>query len=305
MRIRAVAFSVFCACLIAASCGDPETDHSILVAPSAPATRIVTVAGNLSFGSVAVGQSASQTLHITNRGTADLAWTGVNSSDRAFSASPAAGTIPAGGNRAITVTFAPTRAAAYSATITVVSDATSGENTIAASGEASGEAPGEPGPPPLPPSTPFSVSSSSFSNGATIPVRFALCGTGAGNVSPALSWTNVPSGAQTFAIVVDDPTANNFTHWVLFNIPVSVTSVSEGSSVGTAGKNDFPQGYQGARAYGYDGPCPPSGSHTYNFTVYALSTSAISVAPGESRATVQNAFTPFVISSARISGVYQ
>jgi hypothetical protein len=113
----------------------------------------------------------------------------------------------------------------------------------------------------------------------------------------------VPANTQSFAIIVDDPSAANWTHWVLFNIPASVTSLAEGTAVGTAGMNDFKHAL-------YDGPCPPvvqggpGGSHTYNFTVFALRTASIGAVPGASRAAVESAFAPFVISSARISGVY-
>jgi Raf kinase inhibitor-like YbhB/YbcL family protein len=130
-------------------------------------------------------------------------------------------------------------------------------------------------------------------------------GPGVANVSPALAWANAPANTQSFAVIVDDPTARNWTHWVLFNIPAAVRSIPEGGTAGTAGANDFP----GARA-AYDGPCPPvaqgkgGGSHTYYFTVLALSVPSIPVAPGATRATVQAALAPFVVASARVEGTY-
>lgn len=265
-------------------------------------TRGIALSGDLAFGDVPVGESASATLAITNSGNTDLTFSSVSSSDSAFAANPGSGTVPARGTRTVTVTFTPTSIGRYDATITVASDAIVVQSTtISASGTGT---PARPTPPPVPPSTPFALASSSFPNGALIPPRFAKCPTGAGNVSPALTWTNPPGTAQSFVVIVDDPSvAPTFTHWVLFNIPASVTSLSEGASIGTAGTNDFGRP-------SYDGPCPPvlfggpGGSHTYRFTVYALSTASISVVPGANRTSIENAFAPFVISSARISGVY-
>jgi hypothetical protein len=267
------------------------------------AGREIALSGRLEFGDVPVGQSARGVLLVSNTGNATLTFTSVTSSDRAFTASPTSGTVPAGGSQAITVVFAPGRVGSYRSVITVTSDAAIGTNAVDASG--SGVPAPDPPPSPAPPSSPspalFTLVSTSFANGAPIPARHALCPATAGNLSPALAWSNAPSNTRSFAIIVDDPTAKNFTHWVLFDIPASVTSLGEGGTAGTAGSNDFPP----PRA-AYDGPCPPppTGTHTYNFTVYALSVPSINVAPGATRNTVQSAFAPFVISSARISGTY-
>jgi Raf kinase inhibitor-like YbhB/YbcL family protein len=97
-----------------------------------------------------------------------------------------------------------------------------------------------------------------------------------GNVSPALSWSGAPEGTKSFVLTVydpDAPTGSGFWHWVMFNIPPTVTSLPQGA--GTPGKE--PQGATQIQndygTVGYGGPCPPPGKpHRYQFTVYALKT---------------------------------
>jgi Raf kinase inhibitor-like YbhB/YbcL family protein len=121
----------------------------------------------------------------------------------------------------------------------------------------------------------FSVSSSTFTDGGTLPLItvWNQCSNypGGSDESPELSWTNVPRRTQSFVVVAYDVTAS-FTHWGMYNI--------SGSSNGlplNAGIPNSPYGTQVANDFGdlsYDGPCPPPQfmpvSHTYVFTVYAL-----------------------------------
>jgi hypothetical protein len=114
------------------------------------------------------------------------------------------------------------------------------------------------------------LTSAAFDQHGAIPAKHT--GEGA-NVSPALSWDKVPDGTRSFAVICHDPDAPlvsprgtyGFVHWVLYNIPGSVTSLAEGTKEHTAGKNDF------GRA-GYGGPMPPNGhgKHHYYFWVFAL-----------------------------------
>ena len=95
-------------------------------------TRIIGLSGNLAFGDVQVGQTATRTLTISNSGNSTLAVSGI-SYPSGFSGAYS-GNISAGGSTNVTVTFAPTSAASYGGTITVNSDKTSGTNTISTSG---------------------------------------------------------------------------------------------------------------------------------------------------------------------------
>jgi Raf kinase inhibitor-like YbhB/YbcL family protein len=108
------------------------------------------------------------------------------------------------------------------------------------------------------------VTSRAFAAGGAIPARFSCRGAG---VSPPLQWSGVPAGSAELALVVDDPDAprGTFVHWVVFALPASATGLEEGR---------LPAGARQARNSAgdaeYAGPCPPSGTHHYRFTVYAL-----------------------------------
>src|SRR5215510_15149514 len=116
------------------------------------------------------------------------------------------------------------------------------------------------------------LSSSAFSEGASIPEKFTCDGA---NVSPALTWSGAPASTQTFVLIADDPDAPAG-HWVLFNLPGKTNALPEHvardetlSTLGNAaqGRNDF-------KKIGYGGPCPPPGKpHRYFFKLYALDTS--------------------------------
>jgi hypothetical protein len=114
------------------------------------------------------------------------------------------------------------------------------------------------------------LSSSAFANNAHIPVEFTCSGE---DKSPALAWSNVPPSAKSLALIVMDPDApsGNFVHWVIFDVPASVTSMPEG--IPSLAKTAFgaTQGQNGRGAIGYTGPCPPPGEdHHYHFRLYAL-----------------------------------
>jgi len=102
--------------------------------PTAPTpTSTITLTGNMAFGNVTVGTTATSTLTIGNTGTGELTITSVTY-PAGFSGSFASGTIAAGGSQAVTVTFTPTTGQAFTGNITVTGNQASGTNTIAVSG---------------------------------------------------------------------------------------------------------------------------------------------------------------------------
>lgn len=123
---------------------------------------------------------------------------------------------------------------------------------------------------PIPPETPgpdelgpFRLTSTAFAEGGTIPRRFTCDGE---DVSPPLRWDAQPDGTQSLALVVVDPDApkpGGFVHWVLAGMDPPSGGIAEGSHEYTAGTNDFGNS-------GWGGPCPPSGTHRYVFTIYAF-----------------------------------
>ena len=96
-------------------------------------TREISLSGNLSFGSVTVGQTSTRTLTISNTGNATLTVSSINLPS-GFTADWTNGTISAGNSKAVTITFSPSATTSYGGTITVNSNKTSGSNTKSCSG---------------------------------------------------------------------------------------------------------------------------------------------------------------------------
>jgi Raf kinase inhibitor-like YbhB/YbcL family protein len=132
------------------------------------------------------------------------------------------------------------------------------------SSTASSEGPSMSEQPPSAASAAFTLTSTAFAEGGAIPTEFSCDGA---NVSPPLSWAGVPAGTEALVLVVDDPDARGFVHWIVLDLPGTDGSLPQAVSP-TA---DSPQ--QGTTSFGkvgWGGPCPPSGTHHYRFTLTAL-----------------------------------
>lgn len=112
----------------------------------------------------------------------------------------------------------------------------------------------------------FILTSNSFEDGGIIPRKF---GYKHGNCSPLLKIDNVPEGAKSLALIMDDPDAMGpagkiWVHWIVYNIdPKSEFKENKIPSESIEGKTDFGE-------IGYGGPAPPDKEHTYIFKLYAL-----------------------------------
>jgi Raf kinase inhibitor-like YbhB/YbcL family protein len=144
----------------------------------------------------------------------------------------------------------------------------------------------------------ITVDSPDMTEGGPIPTRYTCDGQ---DVSPPLRWSGVPPDAAVLALVVDDPDAprGTYTHWVVVDIDLAVTSIARGQS---------PPGAQqivnSAGRASYMGPCPPSGVHHYRFTVYALSRRLTL----PSRASLQSALDAIAeaaTAQGRLTGTYR
>lgn len=120
------------------------------------------------------------------------------------------------------------------------------------------------------------------------------------NISPPLTFSEIPIEAKSLVLIVDDPDAPNdtFTHWLLYDMPPSILAIPENGmpQVGKAGKNGFGD-------VGYGGPCPPSGTHHYYFRLYALDT-MLDLPEGASREEVAQAMDGHVFQNAEVVGTY-
>jgi Raf kinase inhibitor-like YbhB/YbcL family protein len=110
----------------------------------------------------------------------------------------------------------------------------------------------------------LALSSTAFDDGQPIPRKYSCHGA---DVSPPLVWRGVPSTAAALVLLVDDPDGRNWVHWIVLDLAPKDGQLPEGVDPGAdppkQGRNDFGK-------IGYGGPCPPSGTHHYRFTLYAL-----------------------------------
>ena len=154
--------------------------------------------------------------------------------------------------------------------------------------------------PPAPAAPPraFRISCPLFADRGAIPPRYTCDGE---DDNPPLTIENVPAGAQSLALIVDDPDApkKTWVHWVVWGIDPKVREIREGSLPKGAvqGTNDF-----GKRRYG--GPCPPSGRHRYIFKLYALDR-PVDPGAGATKARLEAAMKGHIVGRAQLVGVYQ
>ena len=150
----------------------------------------------------------------------------------------------------------------------------------------------------------ISLGSSSFANGAPIPVQHSLQG---GNLSPPLSWSHAPANTKSFVLIMDDPDAPGGTwdHWIIYDIPAGTTSLAE--NAGASGSGGLPSGaVHGTNSWGnnyYQGPAPPSGTHRYYFKLYALSVSQLNPS-GTNKAAIEAAMAGKIVGQTELMGTY-
>lgn len=142
-----------------------------------------------------------------------------------------------------------------------------------------------------------------FPNGGDIPAQFTC---DAADLSPAISWDEVPNAAAGLALIVDDPDAPSglFTHWTIYDLPAEKRELQEDfprngevPGGGAQGRNDFGR-------VGYNGPCPPPGKpHRYYFRLYALRVK-LDLKAGASRADLDRAMKGKVLAGAEHMGRY-
>lgn len=119
---------------------------------------------------------------------------------------------------------------------------------------------------------PLDLTSPSFGSEEAIPIRFSCDGE---DISPALIWSEPPEGTMSFALIFDDPDAvevvgYTWIHWTVFDLPAEMRSLPEAIPAGAQLPEGGSHGENSWRNLGYGGPCPPTGTHMYSFTLYAL-----------------------------------
>jgi Raf kinase inhibitor-like YbhB/YbcL family protein len=142
------------------------------------------------------------------------------------------------------------------------------------------------------------ISSTAFTQNGSIPAKYTCDGS---DVSPPLTFENIPPGAKSLALIVDDPDApaGTWVHWVVWNIGPAVKEIKENSlpSGAQEGMSDF-------RKRGYGGPCPPGGTHRYFFKLYVLDTT-LTLGPNTTKAMLEQAMKKHVMAQSELIGKYK
>jgi Raf kinase inhibitor-like YbhB/YbcL family protein len=158
---------------------------------------------------------------------------------------------------------------------------------------------------------PMALSSTAFKHNAPLPTAF----TGYGDyTSPPLAWSGAPKGTREFVLMLEDldvPMARFATHWVLYNIPATATSlpskaVDRANRVHPSPIAGASQGLNAMKSLGYLPPRPfaGSGEHHYVFTLYAVDTD-LALADGASKDEVLAAMKGHVLAEAKLAAVFE
>jgi Raf kinase inhibitor-like YbhB/YbcL family protein len=127
------------------------------------------------------------------------------------------------------------------------------------------------------------------------------------NISPPLSWTNVPEGTKSFAMIMFDPEGRQglgVVHWVAYGIPASVTSFAEGEVSKPSSK--YTGGESTPKLPHYFGPCTPpkTGLHHYTFTLIATDLEPAALKPGLTRDELLTALNGHSKGAAGLVGLF-
>ncbi len=141
------------------------------------------------------------------------------------------------------------------------------------------------------------ITSSAFADGAIIPDQYGCKGE---NINPPLELKDIPVGAKSLALIMDDPDSPSGTwaHWLVWNIDPATLLLADKQV--PAGAN------QGRNSFGninYGGPCPGSGTHHYQFKIYALDTS-LALTDGASEQQLIDAMAGHILAQGLLVGLY-
>lgn len=153
----------------------------------------------------------------------------------------------------------------------------------------------------------LTLTSSAFSDGGEIPAKYTCSGQ---DLSPPLAWSGVPQGTRSLVLIVDDPDAPDpkapkmtWVHWIVYNIPPTVTTIPEGASETDLGPQ-VESGLNDWKRTGYGGPCPPIGRHRYFHKLYALDT-VLTGLTTPTKQQVEAAIEGHILARAELIGTHQ
>lgn len=162
-----------------------------------------------------------------------------------------------------------------------------------------------------PPAPPLTLTTTAFPDGGVIPIKYSQAGE---QVSPVLTWTNVPAGTQSFVLHMRDPdvarnkTSEDQVHWLVWGIPGTATGMAEGQPKGPT----LPDGSRQISASGevYRGPGAGANGplHHYTFELFALDTKIDAPAGADAWATrtaVYDAMQGHILGKAVYVGLFR
>lgn len=161
------------------------------------------------------------------------------------------------------------------------------------------------------------LTTTAFSDGGIIPIKFTQAAPGAapgGGTSPELTWTNVPTGTQSFVLHMHDvdvfrnKSTDDNLHWLVWNIPATLTTLPEGIPAGAQLADGSYQMNVFTAAYRGPGAAASGPLHHYVFELYALDTK-LDVKPSaegsETRKNVLKAIDGHVLGKAAYVGLFK
>lgn len=151
----------------------------------------------------------------------------------------------------------------------------------------------------------LTLTSSAFEDGNSIPAKYTCEGE---DIAPPLSWSGVPQGTKSLALIVDDPDApdpkapqRTWVHWVIYDMDPASSGIAEGAKT-------LPQGARSAlndwNRTGYGGPCPPIGEHRYFHKLYALDCVLGALSPAN-KASLERAMQGHILTQSVLLGRYK
>lgn len=148
------------------------------------------------------------------------------------------------------------------------------------------------------PATPMEIISGAFENNTAIPSQYTCDGK---DMSPPLRIQDAPANAKSLALMVHDPDAprqGGWTHWVVWNIDPATKEIAENTVPAGAvqGRTD-----SGTNKWG--GPCPPSGTHHYQFMLYALDT-MLDLPDTTTKSDLEKAMAGHIMEQSTLVGTY-
>jgi len=143
------------------------------------------------------------------------------------------------------------------------------------------------------------ISSPAFGENENIPSKFTCDGE---SISPPLEIMGVPENARSLTLIVDDPDApmaGGFVHWIVFDLNPDTKEIKENSVPENA-----MEGTTSADKTDYVGPCPPSGTHHYQFKTYALDI-ILGLDSSARREDIEKAMGGHILDQATLVGLYK